>query len=421
MSEPRVTTLANGLRIVSEDSAQLETSSVGIWVDTGARNEASAINGISHVLEHMAFKGTTSRSARRIAEEIESVGGHLNAYTSREQTAYYARILKDDVPLAVDLLADILQRSVFEPTELSREQQVIIQEIGQTNDTPDDLIFDHFQETAFPGQAVGRSILGTPDRVSSFTREDLNTYLRRQYQAPHMVLAAPGRVDHDRLVELAERAFSALPGGDIATPEGARYHGGERRENRDLEQVHLVIGFNGIAYQHPDYYVAQVFSTVLGGGMSSRLFQEVRENRGLCYAIYSFAASFVDGGVFGIYAGTGDDRLGELIPAVAGELAALTEPPPAAEVERAKAQLKAGLLMALESPSARSEQFARQTLIFGRVLPNAEIVAQIDAVDAAALARFGGRLLREGRPTLAALGPVAQLEGYDAFAARFGG
>jgi predicted Zn-dependent peptidase len=236
-----------------------------------------------------------------------------------------------------------------------------------------------------------------------------------------MVLAAAGRVDHDRLVELAERAFSALPGGDIATPEGARYHGGERRENRDLEQVHLVIGFNGIAYQHPDYYVAQVFSTVLGGGMSSRLFQEVRENRGLCYAIYSFAASFVDGGVFGIYAGTGDDRLGELIPAVAGELAALTEPPPAAEVERAKAQLKAGLLMALESPSARSEQFARQTLIFGRVLPNAEIVAQIDAVDAAALARFGGRLLREGRPTLAALGPVAQLEGYDAFAARFGG
>jgi len=415
---PEVTTLKNGLRVISENSPHLESTAVGIWVDTGARNEPAALNGISHMLEHMAFKGTERRSARAIAEEIESVGGHLNAYTSREQTAYYARVLKDDVPLALDIVSDILQHSTFEADELERERAVIVQEIGQAEDTPDDIVFDLFQETAYPDQPVGRPILGTEALVRSFGRPDLVGYMGTHYHAPNMVLAAAGRIDHGALVAEAEQRFGLLPGGTNQGAEEARYRGGDLRENKDLEQVHVVAGFPGIPYDDPDYYVSQVFSTVLGGGMSSRLFQEVREKRGLCYSVYSFASSLTDGGIFGIYAGTGESEVRELIPAMAGELVKLADPIPEEEVARARAQLKAGLLMSLESPSSRCEQFARQMLVFGRPLSSAEIIEKVEAVDAASLNRFATRLLA-GTPTLTALGPIGQLEDYGAFAARF--
>ncbi|MSO64474.1 MAG: insulinase family protein [Alphaproteobacteria bacterium] len=419
MNEARVTTLSNGLRVVSEHSPHLETSAVGIWVDAGARNESAEVNGISHLLEHMAFKGTQRRSARQIAEEIEAVGGHLNAYTSREQTAYYARVLKNDVPLAVDLLADILQHSTFDPEELGRERQVIIQEIGQTEDTPDDIVFDYFQETAYPDQPIGRSILGIPERVERFTSADLRAYMAEQYHAPRMVLAAAGSVDHDELVRLAEGKLGDLPARNPAGFDPARYRGGDRRIGRDLEQVHVIAGFDGVSYSDPDYYVAQVYSTALGGGMSSRLFQEIREKRGLCYSIYSFTSSVVDGGIFGIYAGTGENELPELLTAMGNEVVGTLKGMAADEVERARAQLKAGVLMALESSSARCEQFARHLLIYGRVLSTAEVIAKIDAVDAAALHRYAQRLLCNGPPTLTALGPVGRLEAYDRFAARF--
>ena len=420
MRQPHLTTLPNGLRIVSEDSPHLATSAVGVWVDTGARNERKSHNGISHLIEHMVFKGTARRTARDIAEEIEAVGGHLNAYTSREQTAFFARVLQDDVPLAVDVIGDILQNSTFDPAELEREKSVVIQEIGQANDTPDDIVFDHFQEAAYPDQAIGRAILGTPDGVSGFQRDDLTGYLGEQYYAGRMVLAAAGRVDHDALVAMATEKFGGLRANGPQLEETARYQGGEFREIRDLEQVHFLVGFDSIPYDDPDYYTAQVYSTLLGGGMSSRLFQEIRESRGLCYSIYSFTSSYTDGGMFGIYAGTGESDVEELIPAMVDEMHKSTARPPESEVARARTQLKAGLMMSLESSSARCEQFARQTLLFGRPLSTEEIIARVDEVDAAGLQRFAERTFSGSRPTVAVMGPANRLEDYDAFAARFG-
>ena len=300
--------LANGLRVVSDPVDHVETASIGLWVDVGARCESEETNGMSHLLEHMAFKGTERRSARDIAEEIEAVGGHLNAYTSRETTAYYAKVMKEDVPLALDLLADILQHSTFDPEELERERAVVIQEIAQVNDTPDDLVFDRFQETAYPDQPLGRSILGPPERVGSYSRDALAGYMAAQYRAARMVLVGSGRIDHDGLVAAAEEAFTALPEGPTAAPAAAVYGGGDCRIVRDLEQAHLVVGFDGVAYDDDDFYALQVLSTLLGGGMSSRLFQEIRERRGLAYSVFTFSSSYADGGIFGVYAGAGEDR-----------------------------------------------------------------------------------------------------------------
>ncbi len=416
----RETRLANGMRVVTDAMAGVETAAVGVWVGVGGRNETPTLNGVSHMLEHMAFKGTARRSARAIAEEIEAVGGHVNAYTSREQTAYYARVLKEDVPLAVDILADILQHSAFDESELKRERDVIVQEIGQTEDTPDDLVFDKFQETAYPAQALGRSILGSVERVQSLGRADLIGYMNAQYAAPAMVLAGAGRVDHDALVELAAARFKELPGHDAADVEGGHYQAGDCRDARDLEQVHVVLGFDGVAHEDPDFYTANVLSTLLGGGMSSRLFQEVREKRGLCYSVYSFTASYLDGGLFGVYAGTGADQVEDLVAVTADEVMKSTVAIGADELDRARAQIKAGLLMALESSSSRCERLARHLLIFGRPIPTAEVVAAIEAIDVATVVRVAERLFKGARPVVTALGPIGQLEHYDRIAARFG-
>lgn len=416
----RITTLDTGLRVVSETMPHLETVSVGLWVDVGARFEPAEINGISHMLEHMAFKGTTTRSARAIAEEIEAVGGHLNAHTGREHTAYHARVLKGDLPLALDLLADILQRSVFDPQELARERAVVIQEIGEAEDTPDDIVFDHLQAAAFPDQPLGRPILGSVETVRNLRRETLTGYMAGHYGAPSMVLAAAGALAHEDLVRLAEAAFAGLGRAPGSNLEPARWQGGERRESRDLEQAHVTLGLPGVCYSDPDFYAAQVYATVLGGGMSSRLFQQVREERGLCYSVFAFASSYADSGLIGVYAGTGEDSLGELVPVIIGEMEALAYEASEEETARGRAQLKASLLMSLESSGSRCEQLARQLLIHGRVLPVAELIEKVDAVDAAALRRFAERVMRVGAPALAALGPVARLAGYEAIAAKFG-
>jgi predicted Zn-dependent peptidase len=310
----RVTALDNGMRVLTDRMDSVETVSIGVWVDVGTRHEPSQINGVAHLLEHMAFKGTEHRSALDIAAEIEAVGGHLNAYTSREHTAYYAKVLRENLALAVDILADILQRSVFDPKELERERAVILQEIGQANDTPDDIIFDLFQERAFPDQAMGRPVLGRADIIRRIDRDTVAGYMRRHYAAPGMLLAAAGNVDHDTLVALASKAFAGLPADRAARSEPARYVGGELREERDLEQVHVVLGFPGFPFGDADYYAASVVSSALGGGMSSRLFQEIREKRGLVYAIYSFTHAYSDGGLFGVYAGTGEEEVEELMP-----------------------------------------------------------------------------------------------------------
>jgi predicted Zn-dependent peptidase len=413
----QVTRLANGMRIVTDRMDSVETVSIGVWVDVGTRHEPAAINGVAHLLEHMAFKGTERRSALDIASEIEAVGGHVNAYTSREHTAYYAKVLKADVGLAVDILADILQHAAFDATELERERTVILQELGQAQDTPDDIIYDLFQERAFPNQPMGQPVLGRADIIKSLGRDAVANYLKTTYAAPGMLLVAAGNLAHDSLVAMAERAFTALSPRREAHTEAARYEGGEHRELRELEQVHVLLGFPGFAFTDRDYFAASVVSTAFGGGMSSRLFQEVREKRGLAYSIYSFSHSYSDGGIFGIYAGTGEDEAAALMPVLGDELRQLLEGLSSDELARARAQLKAGLLMSLEGTTARCEQQASHMLIHGRPLDPQELVAHIDAVDEDAVIRVARRVVA-GTPTLAALGPVGRLEDYARFAER---
>lgn len=416
------------MRVVTDSMPHLETVSLGVWVDVGARHEPVDLHGVSHMLEHMAFKGTARRSAREIAEAVENVGGQMNAYTSRECTAYYVQLLKNDVPLAVDILSDILLNSVFDDAELQREKAVIIQEIGQAHDTPDDLVFDMLQEVSYPEQALGRSILGTADAVEAIGRGGLRDYMASHYSADKMVLAAAGGVEHDQIVALAEQAFAALSSGKtksgsvdtgVGAVRGANFAGGDRRAMRDLEQVHIAFALDGVTYDDPDYIAAQVSSAVLGGGMSSRLFQEVREKRGLVYSIFSFASSYRDGGQFGVYAGTGSDQVAELIPVVAGEMGGLAGRAVPDEVARAKAQLKAGTLISLESSSSRCEQIARQILVYGRVLTIEELVERIDEVDEARVEKVTARVLGSSPPALAAIGPLAALPDYDFIADRF--
>ena len=417
MSSVRVTTLANGLRIASDTMDGVETVSLGCWVGVGTRNERAEVNGVAHLVEHMMFKGTASRSAFAISEQIENVGGHLNAYTTREHTAYYAKVLAEDAPLALDIIADMLQHSVLDEDELLRERAVVLQEIGQAIDTPDDIVFDHFQGTAFPGQALGRPVLGSVQTVGDLERPALVEYLRRHYGAPGIVVAAAGRIDHDQLVELARQAFAALPPVAESVIEPARYRGGDYRERRELEQLHLIIGFNGISVHDPAYYAHSVLSTLLGGGMSSRLFQEVREKRGLVYSIYSFAGTYRDGGLFGIYAGTGPGQTRELVPLLCHELCRVAEDVTEDELRRARAQLKAGTLMALESTMSRCEHLGQQLLVYGRPVPTEEVVRKINAVTLEAV-RQAAASLRKAPPAVAALGPLDDLESYDRIADR---
>ncbi|MBI2255130.1 MAG: insulinase family protein [Proteobacteria bacterium] len=403
-----ITTLDNGFRIASDRMESVETVSLGVWVGIGTRHEEAKENGVSHLLEHMAFKGTKRRSARDIAVEIENVGGVLNAYTGREQTAYYAKVLAHDLPLAVDIIADILQHSTYDATELERERGVILQEIGQAEDTPDDIVFDYFQEAAFPNQSMGRPVLGRAEIIEGLNADEIAAYQSSRYRPGNMVLAAAGNLEHTRLVDLALRAFDSLPRGTTGAPEAARYAGGESRYDRDLEQAHILLGFEGIGIHDPDYYASAVLSQLFGGGMSSRLFQEVREKRGLVYGIHSFASAWNDAGLFGIYAGTGEKEAADLLPIVCDELLKLPDDMSEEELRRAAAQLKAGILMAREKTSARCEHLAAQILIHDRVMTPAEIVAKVDAVGIADLARVARRLIAS-KPTLTAMGPIGRV------------
>jgi predicted Zn-dependent peptidase len=416
---PQITKLKNGLTVVTDPMPHLETAAVGVWVNAGARHETEPTNGIAHMLEHMAFKGTTRRNARQIAEEIERVGGYINAYTAREQTAYYARVLKNDVALAVDILADILQDSVFDAEELAREQGVVIQEIGQAEDTPDDIIFDHLQATAFPDQPLGRPILGTAKHVQSFTRDILRTHIATHYFASSMAFISAGAVQHEKMVALAEGAFSGLKSGDEIAPASGSYGGGEHRTGQQLEQAHIAFAFKGLSSTDDDVFAAQVYSTVLGGGMSSRLFQEAREKRGLCYTISTFGSSYRDTGLFGVYAGTSNEDLPELMSVVAGEMRSIAEKAGEDETARARAQIKAGMLMGLEQASSRCEQIAAHLFTYRRLLSTEELIARIDAVDTKAVSRVATNVLMNSKLSLAAMGPVGKLGTYDRVAQRF--
>ncbi len=415
----RITRLDNGLTVVTDPMDHVATASVGAWVATGSRHERAAVNGVSHCLEHMAFKGTHRRDAQAIAEEIEDVGGFMNAYTSRESTAFYAKVLKEDVPLAVDIIADLINNATLDADELAREREVIVQEIHQADDTPDDVVFDHFQSTAYPDQPVGWPVMGSVEVVrNNLSRDVLADHLRNHYHPGRLVISAAGNVDHDHVVGLAKRHFADRPTATPAPYQPAGYTGGDYREARDLEQVHLILGFQGVGFRDPDFYSASVLSVLLGGGMSSRLFQELREKRGLAYTVHAFAAPFEDDGLFGVYAGTGEREAQELIPVMCDEIAGIADSVTDAEIERARAQFRAGLLMGLESTSNRCEQLARQMMVYGRPVPTDEMVANINAVDRDAVRRVARRLFAT-RPTLTALGPLGGVEGYDRLAGRF--
>ena len=401
----QITRLPSGLIVATETMDRVETVSFGAYVASGTRSETAAENGASHFLEHMAFKGTGRRSAAGIAEEIENVGGQMNAYTAREQTAYYVKLLKEDLALGADIIGDILTHSVFAPEEMERERGVILQEIGQANDTPDDIIFDRFQETAYPDQPMGRPVLGTEEGIGAMQRDVLTGYMRGHYAAGNVVVAAAGALAHDTVVDLARQHFADLPAVMPGPYAPGTYRGGEFREARELDQVHIVLGFPSVAYGDPDYYPALLLSTLLGGGMSSRLFQEIREKRGLVYSIYSFAAPFMDGGLFGIYAGTGEKEAEELVPVTLEELRKVQQGVTEEELHRARAQVKASLLMSLESTGSRCEQLAWQIQVFGRAVPIAETVAKLNAVTTDSVARAAVRVFR-APPTLAAMGPA---------------
>lgn len=415
-----ITTLPNGLMVATERMPEIATATLGVWVGTGSRHEEPHEHGLSHLIEHMAFKGTARRSARQIAEDIENVGGDINAATSVEYTSYTARVLGENVDVALDVLGDILIHSAFEAGELAREKGVILQEYAAVEDTPDDLIYDAFMETAFAGQAVGRPILGTPDTIKSFDEATIRAFLAREYTPGKMVLAAAGDVEHARIVDLAERLFGAMPAVESREPEAGRYTGGERRIPRKLEQANLVLGLPGLSFKDPNYYAAHLFAHMLGGGLTSRLWHEVRETRGLAYSIDSFHWPFSDCGLFGIGAGTAGSDVAELMDVTLACMVQATQDISEVELIRAKAQMKVALLTALETPGGRIERVARQLLSWGRLISSEEIVRKVDALEVEHVREAGRRLL-QGTPTLAAIGPIKSLPPLESIAARLRG
>lgn len=384
----------------------LQSASIGIWVAAGGRHERAEQNGIAHFLEHMAFKGTKRRSALEIAEAIEDVGGYINAYTSREVTAYYARVLKDDVALALDVIGDIVRNPVFDAREIETERGVILQEIGQSLDAPDDIIFDWLQEKCYPDQAIGRSILGPAERVRAFSREDLQGFVAQHYGPGQMTLSAAGAVDHDLLVKMAQDMFGDMVPKPLSTPEIARFIGGEVCQDKALEQAHFALAFESPSYRDDAIYAAQIYAAAMGGGMSSRLFQEVREKRGLCYTIFAQAGAHDDSGVTTVYAGTSGEQLTELAQITMDEMCRAANDMSDAEVERARVQMKAGMLMGLESPSNRAERLARLVQIWDDVPSLEATVAKIDAVTTADVRAMAAQIAGHAPMALALYGPM---------------
>lgn len=413
-----LTTLPSGLRVMTDHVSAVDSVALGVWADAGTRHEDLAHNGAAHMIEHMLFKGTQRRSAARIAEEIEDVGGQMNAWTSREMTSYHVHLLKEDTELALDILSDMLQHSKFEEEDVERERGVIVQEIGMTFDTPDDIIFDHYQKTAYPGQALGAPILGTAAIVENIPRETLLHYVRAFYTPQRLVVSAAGNVKHENFVRSVERFFDALPQGNGAGETKAVYGGGEIRVDKTLEQSHIVLGFQGVPRGDRLHYPAVALSIILGGGMSSRLFQEIREKRGLVYTISGFHAAYQDDGQFAVYAGTGPDDLTEMMPVLCAEIEKVCSTVTEEELARAKAQIRAGIVMGRESMMSRANQQAKHLIHSGTVLDVKKKLQKIAAITVEDIHEAARRILAT-RPTLAALGPLKNLESYEAMAARF--
>ncbi len=414
-----ITCLPNGLYVVTHNLPHLETVALGIWVKAGARDERPEENGIAHFLEHMAFKGTQRRSARAIAEEIESAGGEINAATGMETTTYFARVLKNDWSLALDILADIFTGSVLDPEELERERDVILQEIAAAHDQPDDLVFDLAQAACYGDHPLGRSILGTAELIGGVTRDQMLAWRGRNYWASRIVVAAAGNIDHRAFATETERLLGKIEMGQQPQREPPVFQPKSETAPKPLDQAHLVLSFAAPGYRDPEIYTLQVLSNILGGGMSSRLFQEVREKRGLCYSVFSFGSAYEDGGQIGVYAATSPEHAPELLNLTSDIMLSVARDVTEAEIARAKSQLKASLVMNLESASARCDQIARQFLAFGMVPSIATLVAKIEAVTAGEVRDLAEKLFKSRTPAFSAVGQLSTLSSYDEIAGHF--
>ena len=410
--------LKNGIRVITEEIPSIESVSVGIWINAGSRNEKKKENGIAHFLEHMAFKGTEKRSALQIAEEIENVGGFINAYTSREITCYYAKVLKGHLPLAVDILSDIISNSIFNEKEIEIEKGVIIQEIGQMKDTPDDVIFELLQREAYADTQLGRSILGSEENIKSFKRKNFTDFIENNYFSEKIVICAAGNLKHKKLCKLANslEKIKALKQKSIVSK--VQFKGGEKRVIKDLEQAHFAVGFEAPSLKSPKLFAGKVFSVIMGGGMSSRLFQEIREKRGLCYSIGTSFDCYSDNGMFLSYAGTSGEKVKELSEVIALEfknsITSITE----TEVERAKTQLKSSLLMGLENSTSRSERLARGLILWDKIVEVQETISKIDTVKLQDVKSFGAEIFQNSNPAMALYGKVQDALDVEQFSQK---
>ena len=409
-----ITRFDNGVRLVTENMPGTLSASIGIWAARGARHERPEQNGIAHFLEHMAFKGTGKRTAREIAETIENVGGYLNAYTAKDMTAYYARTMGQDLPLAFDVLSDILLNPQFSQEELEVERGVILQEIGQTNDTPDDIIFDWLAEESYPDQSLGRPILGTPERVKAFQADDFREFVSQNYGGENLVISASGDVDHDALAKMVEATFSELKYKSTPVVETSTFQSGQKRVEKDLEQAHIALAFEAPSMCDDSHYAAQLLSAILGGGMSSKLFQNIREQHGLCYTIFSSLNMMQDCGQLLIYSGTSAEGIDPLIGQVSSELKQFSSSITQAELDRAKAQMRTGSVIGLESVSTRTERNARQLIGFDELTPIAETLEKIDAVSVEDIAKLASSIFGVD-PQMVLYGQIDKARSFENF------
>jgi predicted Zn-dependent peptidase len=395
--------LANGLTVAVDPLPGAESVAIGLYASVGSRSEPEQLSGLAHLVEHMVFKGAGGRDTRALAEAIEDVGGSLNAWTARDQTVFHGRALARDLGLVAELIADLVRRPHLEEDHVEREKQVVLSELGEVIDSPDDLVHDQLFEAAFEGQAIGRPVLGSEDTVRAITRKNCFGWLEQQFAPSRLVLAASGRVEAAEVLKLAERLFGDMPERDPAAIRPAHFTGGVRNDRRSFEQAHWCLAFSGRAAADPRNPALAMFVQALGGGTSSRLFQELREERGLAYSIYAWSQAFADCGLVGIGCAAERARAAESVQLARDVLEGTVETLTSAELSRARAQMEAGLMMSLESAQGRADHMARSIEVFGRILSVAELLEQIRSV-AVEDARSAGQALLDGPVAVASVG-----------------
>ena len=408
----KLTTLENGLRIISHNMSSVESVSFAVYNNVGSRDESKEINGAAHFLEHMAFKGTTSRSATEIVETIDRVGGSINAATGKDITQYTVDLLAEDLNIGVNIITDILQNSTFDEKELERERGVILQEIGMYLDDPSEMVGDYWQRTAYPDQSLGRLIIGKKSIIQNIERKKIIDFMEHNYHPNKMIVSAAGNINHDELVEKISKSMTNLPKGNLVERKKASYKGGEYREEKELEQIHLTLGFEGLDFYDEDFYALKIYTAIMGAGMSSRLFQEIREKRGLVYSIYAGSPSFSDTGTFQVVAGTGAEEIKELLPVLCDELANAPKNLTEKEIEKSKTQLKTSILMSKESTMSNAANSVHQISTFGKLIEVNEIIDKIDNVTKNSIEKIANKII-SSKPTISSIGPIKQLESLE--------